>query len=317
MEEPRHVFAMSSPQAASPQPYSAERCEQGRFDLHMHSTFSDGSDSVDELLRAGRAAGLAGIAVTDHDCLRQLSAVRARARALGYPALAGVEVSARNPRSGRKVHVLGFSLEATPGETGPLERLVGHTLRARTANSLWQAWLLGRSGVEGGGRALSLDAVCDVARHSTGVYKQHVMEALTHRPYVDPGYQATYARTLRGGAAASRDIDYPAAVDVVRAIREQGGVAVLAHPGQMNSWGIVGELVEAGLQGIEAFHPDHTREDERHALGVAADRGLFVTGGSDYHGRYGRPERVGYRFVTLEEAGPRVAELFVREEELA
>ena len=72
-------------------------------------------------------------------------------------------------------------------------------------------------------------------------------------------------------------------------------------------------LVGEGLQGIEAFHPDHDEKDEERALGVAGEFGLFVTGGSDFHGRYGAPSRLGERFVTPEEAGERVAELFSAE----
>ena len=292
---------------------SARRTAEEAWDLHMHSTFSDGSCTLDELVGLAHKAGLAGIAVTDHDCLRQLSAIRARSRELGFPVLAGIEVSAMNPATGRKVHVLGYGLEATPDGSGPVERIVDETLRARTANTLWQAWVLERTGAEFGGHKVSLDEVVAVAGQSTGVYKQHVMEALTHRPYVDPDYQFAYWCNLKGESPANHDIDYPVATDAVRAIREQGGVPVLAHPGQMDSWDYVPELVAAGLEGIEAFHPDHEAADEDRAFELARKFGLFVTGGSDFHGRYGRPEAPGCRFVMPEEAGEHVAELFERE----
>ena len=296
---------------------ASERRPQGAWDLHMHSTFSDGSHTVAELVGLARDAGLAGIAVTDHDSLRQLASVRKTARELGYPVLAGMEASAFNPATGRKVHVLAYGLEATADGLGPVERIVDETLRARTANTLWQAWVLGRAGAEFGGRHVSLDETVAVAGQSTGVYKQHLMEALTQRPYVDEDYQAFYRANLKGESPANHDIAYPDAVRVVRAIREQGGTPVLAHPGQMDSWDYVPELVHAGLMGIEAFHPDHTATDEDHAFELAAQFGLFVTGGSDYHGRYGRPEAPGCRFVQPDETDERVAGLFEREGSLA
>ena len=295
----------------------ATRSMVGAYDLHMHSTFSDGSKGVAELVRSSWEAGLAGIAVTDHDSLSQLSAVRRAARDFGYPVLAGVEVSAWNPGTGRKVHVLGYGLEATADGSGPLERLVGETLVARTANSLWQAWVIARSSSARGAAPLDLSTVVRVAGESTGVYKQHVMEALCGLPYTDAAYQRLYRSLFKGRGVAARDISYPSAADAVRAIREQGGFAVLAHPGQMDSWSAVAGLVGEGLQGIEAFHPDHDEADERRALRMADEFGLLVTGGSDYHGRYGAPERVGERFVAPEEAGERLVALFEAEARLS
>lgn len=302
-----------------------------RFDLHSHSTFSDGSFSPEELIWQARAAGLAGIAVTDHDSLTQLSAVRAAAREAGFPVLAGLEVSAACAATGRKVHVLGFGLEATADGSGPLERMVAGTLRARCANTLWQAWTIARamrSGSAGPCDALAaagvaepglvdpaftLDRVAEVCAAGTAAYKQHVMEALVHLPYTDASYQRVYRSIFKGSGIAVSDIGYPEAVDAVRAIREQGGVAVLAHPGQMDSWSIIPDLVDAGLEGIEAYHPDHGDADRERALAAAGEHGLFVTGGSDFHGRYGAPAGMGACTVDAEVAGPRVVGLFERE----
>jgi predicted metal-dependent phosphoesterase TrpH len=287
--------------------------EGARFDLHSHSTYSDGSCTVEELIGQARAAGLAGLAITDHDTIAKLTSVRSTARRLGFPVLAGCEVSAFDPATGHKAHILAFGLEATPDGSSPLERLMGPTLVARTANTLWQTWTLGRAGISFNGQRPDLDEVCRVAGESTGVYKQHLMQQMTGLPRADAAYAEVYQRWLKGDGVAARDIAYPAATDAVRAIREQGGIPVLAHPGQMDNWSCIGELVAAGLMGIEAHHPDHTSDDVERARAAAAEHGLFVTGGSDYHGRYGIPAALGVRSVTAAEAGPRVQELFERE----
>lgn len=130
----------------------------GTLDLHMHSVYSDGSETVEGLIAAAQGMRLAGIAVTDHDCLRQLSSIRAAARGAAVPVLAGVEVSAMDPATGHKLHVLAYGLEATPAGDGPLERMVDATLFARTQLSLWQAWTIMRAGETFDGRELSLDA---------------------------------------------------------------------------------------------------------------------------------------------------------------
>ena len=304
----------------------ADRAER-EFDLHSHSTFSDGSCTVAELIGEARARGLAGIAVTDHDCLAQLSAVRAVARAEGFPVLAGIEVSAGDPATGRKVHILGYGLEATPDGSGPIERIVAETLARRTANTLWQSWTIERALAAGDvdlpegcadivDPGFSVDGVVEAAGESSAVYKQHVMDALCHLPYSSGRYQRLYRKLFKNGGIAQRDIDYPAAVDVVAAIREQGGHPVLAHPGQMDSWAAIPDLVAAGLEGIEVHHPDHDEEFEAMARAAARRHGLFRTGGSDYHGTNGAPERMGCRRIGEDEAGDAVAALFSAEVDL-
>ncbi|MGI6590540.1 MAG: PHP domain-containing protein [Eggerthellaceae bacterium] len=283
------------------------------YDLHNHSIFSDGACSVEELIAIARKRELAGIGITDHDWLGQLSRVRTMARAEGFPVLAGIEVSAFNPATGRKVHVLGYGLEATPDESGPLERLVAPTRAARTANSLWQAWTLMRAGVTFRGNTVDLTKVAQVGQNSSSVFKQHIMWALTGLERNDPDYRMFYQKHFKNGGIAQRDIAYPSAIDAVHAIREQGGIAVLAHPGQMDSWALIPDLVKAGLQGIEAYHPDHIDDDVKRAKTAAQEYGLFITGGSDYHGVYGKPASLGVSRITDEEAGQAIADLYARE----
>ena len=290
---------------------------QGSFDLHMHSVYSDGSQSVQTLIAEARERGLSGIAVPDHDSLRQLSSVRAEARKMGFPVIAGVEASCIDAETGRKIHILCYGLAATADESGPLELLVNETLARRTANTLWQAWTLERTGIAPCGRKASVADVVEVSRASTGVYKQHVMQALTGLGYRDDEYQRIYHRLFKNGGIAERDISYPDALAIVRAAREQGGVPVLAHPQQMDSWGAIPALVKAGLMGIEAFHPDNDTVATEEAFRLARQYGIVCTGGSDYHGRYGAPECVGACFITPDEAGESVAQLFDQEHLLA
>ena len=297
------------------------------FDLHTHSTFSDGTCTVRELVAQARQEGLAGIAVTDHDCLAQLSRVRAAARAEGFPVLAGVEVSAFDPSTGRKAHILAFGLEATSDGSGPVERIVAQTLVRRTANTLWQAWTIMRAlradaldlpeeGASVVDPDFSVDAAVREAGESSAVYKQHVMAALCHLPYADARYRQLYKALFKGDGIACRDIPYPSAVSVVRAVREQGGHPVLAHPGQTDSWALIPELVAAGLEGIEVAHPDHGEEFEAMARAAAQRHRLFRTGGSDFHGENGAPPRVGFRRICEEEAGEAAAALFSAETRL-
>lgn len=308
--------------------FSSKEGVPARFDLHSHSLYSDGSCSATELIDRARATRLAGLAITDHDSLSQLSRVRAAARLDRFPVLAGVEVSACDTETGRKVHLLGFGLQATPDESGPLEMLCAKTRARRTANTLWQAWTImrafrqkGRLGPDGVASIVvpgfTVDDVINRAATSSAVYKQHIMEALCHLPYRDERYQKLYRALFKGDGVAVREVGYPDAVDAVRAIREQGGHAVLAHPGQTDSWGVIPRLVKAGLEGIEVHHPDHELRDVSLARDAAIRYGLFRTGGSDFHGAYGAAPRLGCCTIGTAEAGDAVAKLFETERALS
>lgn len=291
-----------------------EGLREGSFDLHAHTVFSDGTKTVEELIEQARSAGLGGIAVTDHDTLATLSTVRKLSRAMDFPVLAGTEVSTFDPVTGRKVHILAYGLEETEDGSSPLELMLADTLEQRTMSSLWIAWQLKLRGAAFGGIPLSLEEVFRVSSPSTALYRQHIMTALTHLPSNAPAYRDAARRLLKEtGLQSAHPIRYPEAPRAVSAIREQGGVPVLAHPGQKDSWESIPSLVDAGLMGIEAFHPDHGPEERRMAFEAAERYGLFVTGGSDYHGDNGKAPCMGTDFVTPTEAGEAVLSLFDRE----
>ena len=121
------------------------------------------------------------------------------------------------------------------------------------------------------------------------------MAALTGEPHPSAAYRALYRSLFKGGGICDRDIAYVDVRDAVRAIAEDGGLPVLAHPGQMDSYDLVPELVPLGLAGIEQHHPDHTPADHARCAQLAERYALACTGGSDYHGRFGSIPHVGYR----------------------
>ena len=119
------------------------------------------------------------------------------------------------------------------------------------------------------------------------------MDALTDEPFTSADYRTLYRSLFKNGGICDRDIEYVDARDAVRAIVEDGGVAVLAHPGQLDSYDLLPDLVDCGLGGIERFHPDHTAADHARCADLAERYNLLCTGGSDYHGRFGAVKSVG------------------------
>lgn len=258
-----------------------------RIDLHVHSTASDGSLSAAELVDQARELGIGCIALTNHDTVRGLDEAVELGRRRGVRVIGGIEVSAWDARRGRKVHILGYGLSS---HAPALSSLCTPLLERRNANSHWQLQRLIEAGY-------SVDAAfaLRLAGASTSLYKQHIMAALTSSPRSSPEYGQLYRSLFKGEGICARDIEYVDMCDAVRAVCADGGVPVMAHPGQLDSYDAVPELVELGLAGIELYHPDHTEADHERCRELASRYGLLCTAGSDYHGAFGSIPSLGYK----------------------
>jgi predicted metal-dependent phosphoesterase TrpH len=230
--------------------------------------------------------GLTHLAFTNHDTTRGLSTALALDGRHGIRVIGGVEISAFDFERNRKVHILGLGLFSEDAPT--IAALCEPVLRRRHENTLWQMEQLEKHGV-----AFDRAAIYQAAQDATALYRQHIMEQLTDAPYASSAYQRLNRLFFRDGNICERDIEYVDARDAVQAIKEDGGIAVLAHPGRLDNFAFVPALVDAGLDGIEKYHPDHNERDLRVVEQLARDHALIVTGGSDYHGRYGAPAHVG------------------------
>lgn len=254
-----------------------------KADLHIHSTVSDGSDTIAEIVAAAERRGLDAIAVTDHDTLSHLAEIARLAGKTRVRVVGGAELSAVDPETGVRAHILGYNI----GDPEAVTALAQPLLEARGLNSERQAEILRRHGYE-------LDP--PKLRRADGkyLYKQHIMEYLAATGQVSEMFGEFYRATFKNGGICAFDIEYLDVFTAVRTIREAGGQAVLAHAGQQQNFYLIPGLVECGLGGLELNHPENSGADREKIRRYAAEYGLFLTGGSDYHGRYGkRAVRIG------------------------
>lgn len=258
----------------------------GVSDLHVHTTVSDGSDTFEDVLREARSRGIRRVAFTNHDTTYGLDDAAARGPHYGVEVVGGIEVSAWDATHERKVHVLGLGLHE---EAPALAALCGPLLERRRAHTLWQL-----DQVIAAGYQVDIDRMLSFGRASTSLYKQHLMAALIDAPYASDAYRALYRHLFKGDGVCARDITYVDVRDAVVAIVEDGGAAVLAHPGQLDSYHLVPELAALGLRGIEQYHPSHTSADHIRCRSLAEKFDLFCTTGSDYHGTFGEVPHLGY-----------------------
>ena len=169
-----------------------------------------------------------------------------------------------------------------------IQSICDDLLKRRQVHSLWQIKQIQTAGYE-----LDVEEIIETAKPSETIYKQHIMRHLTEADYTSPTYKQLYKSLFKGDGVASGDIVYIDAFDAVKAIVADGGLAVVAHPGQLDSYDLIPELISYGLGGIERNHPDHTAEDHQKVETLAKQYGLVMTGGTDYHGSYGATIELG------------------------
>ncbi|RDW15756.1 phosphatase [Oceanobacillus arenosus] len=256
-----------------------------KADLHVHSNYSDGSNTVKEVMKQAKDNGVTHISFVDHDTVASLPEAQQHGLEYGITVIPGIEISAYDFKRNRKVHVLGYNHQ---GDATNIKAICDPLLKRRNQHSLWQVEQINAAGYQ-----LDADAVIEAAKQSNTVYKQHIMKCLTDAAFTSPEYKQLYMKLFKGSGAASGDIAYVDVFDAVRAIIADGGVAVIAHPGQLDSYDLIPELVQAGLGGIERNHFDHVVEDVQKVEALAKQYALMMTGGTDYHGSFGEPIEVG------------------------
>lgn len=252
------------------------------IDLHTHSTRSDGTDEPGELMRAAHAAGLAVVAITDHDTTAGWDAALA-ARPAGLTVIRGAEFSCvYQSRTGERtnLHLLGYLFDRD--HTGLLaEQEKQHTSRATRAERM-----VARLAADG--YPISWNQVERLAAGSP-VGRPHVAQALVEVGAA-PSVAAAFAGLLAHTSKYHVGKQNTDVLQMIRLIRDAGGVTVFAHPfawrrGPIVDAAAVRAMADAGLQGIEVDHPDHDPESRARAAELGAQLGLILTGSSDYHGR--------------------------------
>ncbi len=246
-------------------------------DLHMHSTFSDGKLSPAELVATARRKELAAVALTDHDCLDGFDALRSAAEGSGVEVLCGVELSCEF--RGRDLHILGYGVSpAHEGLQGMLRRF--RDTRERRGELIVEK-------LAGLGVRLDMDDVRRRAGHGA-LGRPHIAEALVAGGHV-ADFAEAFARYIGEDGPAYVEKYKMSPDDAVRHIRDAGGLAFVAHPGScLETPREFEDLLALGFDGIEVLHPHHDASARERLASIAAERGLMVSGGSDFHGFEGR-----------------------------
>jgi hypothetical protein len=250
------------------------------IDLHMHTYYSDGRPSPQALIAEAARIGLTTIAITDHDNARGSREARPLAEAAGITLIPAVEVTCAWEGVDREVDLLGYFVDF---DSPAFQRLEQTNLADLEARIRFTCDRIAASGVP----ICMEDVLAQNPRYGGGMQLIQAVQRITGAPDFRTALE-TVRPQLREMPPACLPI-----TEAIAAIRAAGGVAALAHPtlvGQASgftAWidaALLGQLVDAGLGGIEVFHPRVDGPAREHFSALARQFGLVITGGSDEHG---------------------------------
>jgi predicted metal-dependent phosphoesterase TrpH len=257
------------------------------LELHCHTTFSDGTLTPTELVHAAVSAGVRALAITDHDTISGWDEAIATAIPYNLEIVPGVELS--TVHRDRSLHILGFYPDANKLCAPLSERLEGRKRRAHqmVAN------------LESLGYPISLPELGEGIAPS----RPHLARALVEAGHVQSIREA-FDRLLGDDQPAYVDYDKFSISEGIALLRNCGAVPVWAHPylfrgGEVEE--VLEELLNAGVMGIEVYHPSHTPKERKNLEALCANYGLLMTGGSDYHGPSpdGKPQNTTLNMMHL------------------
>lgn len=249
-----------------------------RGDLHCHTKLSDGSLGIEDLITLAKKRGIEAIAITDHDCLAGTVRGKIIGDRFGVQVIPGVELSATDTKTGKKVHLLCYLSDAPDRLEGLCHR---NSLVRKKAAHYMMLQVAKRYPV-------AAELIVKCATGSTNIYKQHIMQALMECGFSRDIYGEMYHKLFDKDSPESVLVTpkYPDIEEVLTAIHDAGGIAVLAHPYFFDNLDSLPRLIENGLDGIEVWHPCATEEQQAELKKIATKNKLLMTGGTDFHGLY-------------------------------
>lgn len=254
-------------------------------DLHMHTNFSDGKLSPEDLVTAARAAKLKYIAITDHDTVEGICHLYEQGfyPARGIRIIPGIEFSAHHPK--HEIHILGYNIDIYHSE---LVEKLNDVVEAR-----WLRFTKMVENLQQLGYAITEADVLKLADTSKSISRSHIARVLVQKGFF-PTVKSVFDEVLEKGKPAYVSHYRLEPQEIIHLIKAAGGTPVLAHPKLIHDDDLVESLLSMGIEGLEVFYPQHDAADTQRYMEMAVRHHLLISGGSDFHGfstRY--PQQLG------------------------
>jgi 3',5'-nucleoside bisphosphate phosphatase len=252
--------------------HPSEPLDEKRYvDLHIHTKLSDGTSTVSEILEMAAAKNLAGISITDHDCIKAYPDAVSRGADLGVDVIPGVELSSES--QGSDIHILGYFIDL---DSTAFNKKLSELKDARFIRAQRMVKNLNRQGID-----LRFETVLNIAGEAA-IGRPHIAAAMLKEELVY-SYKEAFDRYIGYSSPAYVEKLTMSPKEVFDLILSAHGIPVLAHPGVTRVDERIPEYIRDGLMGIEVYHSEHSSTIEHFYKRICKKHGLLMTGGSDFH----------------------------------
>ena len=281
------------------------------IDIHMHTKYSDGSNTVEEIFKIAKSIELDTIAITDHDILTAVTESKKYQESFGIKNINGVEISTRY-KDNRELHILGYLFDETNKDLIELLKWIRVTRKERNLNLV--------SLLNDLGYKFSFEELIKIAEKEKNIGRPHFARLLIEKGYFKT-FDEVFQKLLAEGKPGYVERLSVSPYKAIEVIHKAGGVAVLAHPlsyhfdNKSDIKALIKDLVEHDIDGLEAEYVTYKRPDIDWLKRVANEFKIIITGGSDYHGKYKPHISLGKGLGSLYVPDKLIKSLYKRKEE--
>lgn len=250
-------------------------------DLHIHTNFSDSTNSISDVIELAKREEISCISVTDHDTVEAIDGTIKEAERFNIEVIAGVELTTEF--EGSEIHILGYLIDYKD-ET--LLKKLDEIKQIRIQRIYEMIERLKEKGID-----IDFKSITESSKSGI-ITRLHLAKKMLELGYVRSISEA-FAKYIGDNAPCYVSRFRFSSQEVINLILKTKGIPILAHPKNPNKDFLIPKFIEYGLKGIEVFYPEYTPPETNYYEGLAKKYGLLITGGTDCHGAFKNGPLIG------------------------
>ncbi len=252
--------------------FKTKKSENGFCDFHIHTTFSDGLLSPEQVVTIAKERGLGAVGIVDHDAVGGIEPAIRKGKEVGIEVLPAVELSCLVGDS--DIHIIGYYVDY---KNKKLISILTDIQNKRLERAKKMVEKLANQGAE-----VEIERVLELAGNGA-VGRPHIAQALLEEGHITC-YDEAFWKYIGYHCPAYVPKEKFSPKEAIKLIRDFHGIPILAHPLSYNNRTIINFIIDQGIKGLELWRPDHNDNDLRYLTNLVKTHHLLTTGGTDCHG---------------------------------